>query len=184
MAIYQWKYRRRHLGTFLTLIPLIFFVYTASFLEFFIHQHKSLLDFLYYQWWVVRWRMGNPIVVGNIILGILFGKAKVWWTLSQNYQYWTEEWSLLMPVIVITAYLSIFIWYKNHFFNIIYIYLTLFMVYIIFVTEGGLKYLAPLYPFFTLFSGATFLYFIEKISNFNLYKKFHDYFKLPSQTSN
>lgn len=156
MFWYQWRYRREHLRLWLITVPIIFLVYTAAFSEFFLLQHKNLIEFLYYQWWVIRWRMGNPIEIGNILRGILLGKSKVWWTLNGGYVNWTEEWSIMMPLTTISAFISILILRKNHYFSIFYTYMTLFLTYAIFVTEGGLKYLAPIYPFFTLFTAAAF----------------------------
>lgn len=162
MFWYQWQYRREYLGIFLLTLPITFIVYTASFFEFFLRQ-QNIIDFLRYQWWVIRWRMGNPIVVGNILNGIFFGKSKIWWTKSGGYMFWTEEWSIMMSITVTTAFISAFVLRRNHIFTVLYWYLILFMSYIIFVTEGGLKYLAPLYPFFALFTSATIITLWSKV---------------------
>ncbi|HCM37474.1 MAG: hypothetical protein UV61_C0001G0098 [Candidatus Gottesmanbacteria bacterium GW2011_GWB1_43_11] len=157
LVLYQWRYRRQHFWTFILTLPIIFLVYIASFFEFFINRQQDLVAFFQYQWWVIRWRMGNPIVVGNILNGIFFGREKIWWTEGGGYVFWTEEWSILMPITVITAFASIFILEKKHLYKLFYGYVVIFMTYIIFLTEGGLKYLAPLYPFFALFTAATLI---------------------------
>ncbi|MBI3443359.1 glycosyltransferase family 39 protein [Candidatus Woesebacteria bacterium] len=146
------KREKGQLWRFLLILPSIIIVYFAAYTQYFLSH--TLIDFLKYQWWVLRWRMGNPIVVGNILQSIFFGRLATWWEKVPTFHYWLEEWSPLLPVVVVGAFMSIVFFYHSRLYRFIYGYVMLFFLYIFFFTEGGLKYLAPMYPFFAIFTAA------------------------------
>lgn len=146
------KKGRRALLSFSATIPVIVAVYVLTFQNFLLRQ--GILEFLRYQWWVLRWRMGNPIVVGNILQAVFFGRLGTWWGSAVKFHYYPEEWSPLLPTVIVLTLLSPIFYRRSLIYRIIYGYILLFLGYIFFITEGGLKYLAPIYPFFSLFSSA------------------------------
>ena len=152
LVFFQWATRRKELLAFILSIPIIFITYTFTHVQYILSH--NIVEFIKYQWWVVRWRSGNPIVVGNIIQSVLFGRLKVWWKTTEQYHSWSEEWSPLLPTVVLTSIVSSFKLNTTTPQRFIIGYITIFLLYIFFITEGGLKYLAPLYLFFYLFSAA------------------------------
>lgn len=150
LLFFQWATRKKELKLFMLSIPIIFITYTLTHIQYILSH--NIIEFIKYQWWVVRWRSGNPIVIGNIVQSILFGRLKVWWKTTEQYHSWSEEWSPMLPVVVLTSIASFFKLNTTIPQRFIIGYISLFFLYIFFVTEGGLKYLAPLYPFFYLFT--------------------------------
>lgn len=57
------------------LIPLI---YLCSYLMFF-YYHRSLWEFIKFHIWVINWRLGNPVMPGNLLLNLLIGRYRSWW---------------------------------------------------------------------------------------------------------
>ena len=150
---YQILRRRDKLFPYLGSLPLTAIIYLASYFEFF--RRNSFFDFFRYQWWVIRWRMGNPAVLGNAFRTIFTGSFKPWWITAETSHSYTSEWSLFIPFMVGGAILSIF-FIKNKLFRYLYLFVWIYLIYINVGTEGGLKYLAPFYGLFALLTAATF----------------------------
>jgi hypothetical protein len=150
LVIYQYLMRKKQFKIFILNLPLIPIIYTISYLEFLLRN--SLLEFVKYQWWVTRWRMGNPIVFGNGLLTMFLGKFRPWWQTTEKLHSYTAEWSIFIPIISGLALISVFWFWKNKLYKLIYGLVILTIIYINLATEGGLKYLTYIYPFLVIFA--------------------------------
>lgn len=152
LGLYQFIERRKTFLPFLLTLPLTGLTYLLSYSQY-LTQH-SFWEFIRYQWWIIRWRMGNPIVLGNGFRVIFSGKFKPWWESTEVLHQYTAEWTIILPIIVSLAILSIFLFWKNKLFRLVYGLIVIFFLYYNLLTEGGLKYLAPYYALFSIFSVA------------------------------
>lgn len=159
--LYQVFERRRELRVFLITTPLIILIYLSTYTEFLLRS--SFVDFVRYQWWVLRWRMGNPYVFGNMFRTIFTGTFKPWWQTSEKLHSYTAEWSLIIPILVGITIFSIVLFYKNKLFRYLYGFLWVFFAYANIATEGGLKYLAPFYPLFCVSTAAVVITVLAKL---------------------
>lgn len=164
LLLYQIIARRQKLFPFLLSLPLIFVVYLASYIEFF--TRNNFLDFIKYQWWVVRWRMGNPVVLGNAFRTIFTGRFKPWWQTLETTHSYTAEWSFFIPFLVGAAILSIFFRRKDKCLLYLYLFMWVFFAYINLGTEGGLKYLSPFYGLFALFASFVLIKSVSRVWKF------------------
>lgn len=150
LTAYQILFRKKHLLPFLLSLLVSAFVYLMSYSQYLLNS--SLWEFIKFQWWVMRWRMGNPVVLGNGFLTMFLGKFRPWWPTNEKLHSYTAEWSLIIPVISGLTLASIFFFKKNKLFNFVYGLVILTLIYINLATEGGLKYLTPIYPFLIIFA--------------------------------
>ncbi len=159
LTLYQFFARRKQFFGYLLSLPAIAIVYLLSYAEFF--TRNSLPAFIRYQWWVVRWRMGNPIVLGNAFQTIFTGSFRPWWPTAETIHSYTSEWSLFIPLLVGLTILSILVIKKEKLPVFLYLLIWVFLIYINVGTEGGLKYLSPFYGLFALFASAVLIYLIR-----------------------
>ncbi|MEK7165508.1 MAG: glycosyltransferase family 39 protein [Patescibacteria group bacterium] len=68
LMFYQWVFRRNQFSVFLLSLSLVPIVYSVSYFELF--RRVSLVGFLEFQWWMLKWRTANPVVIGNALESI------------------------------------------------------------------------------------------------------------------
>lgn len=141
----------KHYILSLFIIPVLYLVVHASY---FINNH-SLLDFIKYQYWIIRWRSGNPFVVGNILRTLFLGKYQSWWDKSIFLPY--DNWTVFSPLIPVMAFVSpMFFKLKNkQFILLIWIMTFIYFLYVFIATTGVEKYLLLVYPLYCILAAYT-----------------------------
>ncbi|HCS78152.1 TPA: hypothetical protein DIV55_00225 [Patescibacteria group bacterium] len=147
---YQFFYRRKDLikyGITLLLVP---FIYLVSYLVYF-YYHASLVEFIEFQKYIISWRLGNPIVMGNIFRTIFTGSYQNWWDGGLTIDH---EWTRELPVLFILALIGGMYAIKtnNHKLQLL---LALSLVFITYLTVGSVgvaRYLLVVTPFLTILS--------------------------------
>lgn len=148
LIIHIWRNHRSRIMIFLLSLTLIPVVYTTSHFNYFNTQH-NLWEFLRYQKWILSWRMGNPIMPGNILTSLLIGRYRDWWGKGEWLSY--QEWSPIIMILTIVSVLSpLLIKRKMHLFWLLYALEILILFYTAIGTVGYAKYILPVYPIFIL----------------------------------
>lgn len=141
----------------LILLPLIYVIIHGNYF----YYHPSIVEFLRYQKWILAWRLGNPVVPGNIAMSLFFGRYRAWWE-GANWLV-DKEWSPVIAIIISAGFLSVFMTTRRtHTFWLVSILAIVFFLYVFFGTVGLAKYILPVYPLF-VFLGLTLAK--EKIDN-------------------
>ncbi len=130
----------------LLVIPVIYLVsYSVYF-----YYHPSFIGFINFQKWVIIWRSGNPVKIGNIIFTFLIGRYRSWWDSS-----WIvfREWTLVNPILLTSSiFLPLVVKNKkNSVLLYLYIIFIIFFMYVLIGTTGVAKYLLPVYPLMYMF---------------------------------
>ncbi len=148
--VYVYKQFRANLKLWIVSLATIPLVYLFSYISFFIY-HPSLINFLKYQKYLIAWRLGNPIVAGNIFRTILMGKYINWWDQKQVID---TQWTVAIPALVILALLGGLFAIKHKLNCLLYLgsLCIVFLVYLGIGTVGVARYLLPVYPFLVIIS--------------------------------
>lgn len=143
------------------LVSLLIFpvVYLLSYTSYFIY-HPSLIGFLKFQYWMLKWRSGNPYVVGNIARLIFTGQYKSWWDSNLSIKY--SEWNIFTLVIPVGFFTSALLKFKDKNAPLLFIVGFAYFVYVFFGTTGVEKYLLPTYPIYAIFC-AHLIYTVVKL---------------------
>ena len=153
-GIYVWIVKRKEfIGWFISLV-LIPVVYLLSYFRYFIY-HPSLVSFINYQKYLISWRLGNPVVIGNVFRVLFLGVYKNWWdghVLTDPDWAWKIQFSFEFTLI--TLLLNLF--EKRDARQLFLAFLSLvFILYVAFDTVGLAKYLLPVYPLMIILSMRT-----------------------------
>lgn len=156
-----WREKSEKLFYYIHSLALVPLIYLVSYIKFF-YYHPSLIEFFNFQKWVLVWRMGNPRVLGNILLTLITGRYRSWWQPES----WIvdNEWSLITPFIFITAILSMLLVNRKKYPSFIYLYSTciLFLIYLAIGTTGVAKYIYPIYPLISIFAAYSSVNILRK----------------------
>lgn len=154
LGIFLYSKNRKLLKSFIFSLLIIPVLFLLSYLSYFINNH-SLLDFIKFQYWVLRWRSGNPYVVGNILRTLIFAKYQSWWDKSLYLKY--DNWTILTPLIPFFGYISVLLLRikKNFTSFMLWIIVFSYFIYVFFLTTGVEKYLLPVYPLLCVFASYT-----------------------------
>lgn len=153
LLLYQWVFRRKFFMIFLVSLVLIPVIYCLSCLELILRAGP--IGFVEFQWWMLKWRTANPIVLGNALESIFLGRYRTWWDLAPKYNYYSSDWTVLIPLQISIALYSVLLFRKNRAFMISYMTFVMFFIYMNVLTEGSIKYLITIYVFLALFTAAT-----------------------------
>ena len=155
------KRGRRHWLSFSIFICLVLpLTYIIVHLQYILSH--SFMDFLHYQYWIIRWRFGEPFVVGNMLTTILTGYYRSWW--QQNLWLRRTDWSLLVPVNFFLGTLSFWRWRKKNPQNSIGMLVLVYIVYCSLATVGVTKFLLPVYPLIIIGSMTTLVLFWGRLA--------------------
>ena len=147
---YQFFRRSKDLVKFVVTLLLVPFIYLISYLVYF-YYHASLVEFIEFQKYIISWRLGNPIVMGNIFRTIFTGSYQNWWDGGLTIDH---EWTRELPVLFILALIGGMYAIKtnNHKLQLL---LALSLVFITYLTVGSVgvaRYLLVVTPFLTILS--------------------------------
>jgi len=125
----------------LVIIPV---VYLVSYSVYFVY-HPSIIEFIRFQKWVIDWRLGNPVVFGNIWRTILTGSYTNWWDGGSVV---SSDWTLHLPIIVVGGLLGGVIAIKRKHADLLFLFSisAVFLLYVSVATVGVAAYIMPIYP--------------------------------------
>ncbi len=133
------------------LISLLFIpgIYLLSYINYF--RYNSFFDFINFQKYLISWRLGNPVVYGNIFRSIFLGKYINWWdgqTVVDN------EWDWSLALFTFFGLMGVWIAWKKkqmllEFSGLICI---IFLIYLAINSVGVTRYLLPIFPLLVILS--------------------------------
>lgn len=151
-------FQKKKIFSFIKASLIVPVFYLVIHISFFIY-HPSLLEFIRHKKWMVAWWRGSPIIPGNLLRNIFTGQ----YIDSTGRLTRDHLWSLLQPVIFFFSVTSL----RKSFFGkektagIVYIFCLIYIVYMLFLTNGIFKYIMPVYPLLIIFA-------VKAVSNYYL----------------
>ena len=119
-------------------------VYLIVHLSFFIY-HPSVIEFLRHKKWMLAWFTGTPVITGNILRNIFSGL----YLDSTDKLTLNKLWTPLLPVVTVLALGS----FRGRYFLksmvsfiIFYGINLIYLLYLVFLTNGLQKFIMPVYP--------------------------------------
>ncbi len=165
LAVDSWKKGIKFAKTFFVSLLLIPLVYCLSYLSYF-YYHRSLIEFIKFQYWMLKWRSGNPYVFGNIFRLIFTGRYKDWWGWDNNIYVDYNEWNiftLIVPVLFIASVIYIRKLRSN---MTLWIIGLIYLLYVAIGTTGVEKYLLPVYPLYVIFASYVLYSLLSRIYSY------------------
>ena len=111
-----------------------------------------MLEFLRFQKWIIHWRTGNPIVLGNIFLSVFLGRYKAWYPhkgLVEN-----VNWTVHLPILIGLGMISpVFFKHaqnRKQVLQFLYLVAIVFMLYLAILTVGIRGYVLVAYPIWVI----------------------------------
>ncbi len=145
MTAYIFLFYRNNLKLWLVSLLIIPVIYLLSYTVYF-YFHPDLMEFVSFQKYIIGWRLGNPVVFGNIFRTILTGNYLSWWN---NSLITDQEWSITLPVLIFTAVIGALIAVRKR--ELLLIFLSAlsfgFIIYLAIGSVGVARYLTPVLPY-------------------------------------
>lgn len=162
LALYLWFEQRKHLKVWLFSLLLLPITYVIGYGMFF-RYHPSFSGFIDFQKYVISWRLGNPVVVGNIFTTIFMGRYRSWWADGWIVD---AEWHYSLPILVVLAGIGVIISFKKHDKKCILLsVLTIaFIVYLSLGSVGVARYLVPILPLIAIVAALPFKKVLGKLT--------------------
>lgn len=137
-------YQRNNIFVFIKSLMIIPMVYLIVHLSFFIY-HPSLIEFLRHKKWMLAWFTGTPVITGNILRNIFSGL----YLDSTDKLTLNKLWTPLLPVVTVLALGSFrgrYFLKRMVSFIIFYGINLIYLLYLVFLTNGLQKFIMPVYP--------------------------------------
>lgn len=143
----------------LIFVPVIYILTHITY----IREH-SFIDFLHYQYWIIRWRMHEPYVPANALTLILTGRLRSWW--QKDAWLYGSDWTIMIPLFFIFSAVGLWRWRKLYPHKIIVLMTLVYFLYINILTVGVAKFLLPIYPIIVIAAVTTIMGFLLNVAYF------------------